>query len=98
MYCVGIDAIIGGINCTPLQGIILTATKPPVVIKPNPVVLTNVITIKNLPTGKWTDKKLQRYFSNKRKSGISTYESATMVDKTTAVLQLRNESGKNNLK
>ena len=98
MHCLGIDAVIGTINRTPLEGTVLTATKPPVVIKPEPIVLTNVITISNLPTGKCSTKVLQKYFSNKKKSGINTYEEITIVDKTTAVLQLKDESGENYLK
>ena len=86
MHCVGIDAVIGNINRTPLQGIVLIATKPPV-----------VITISNLPTGKCSTKVLQKYFSNKTKSGINSYEAIKVVNKTTAVLQLKDESGENNL-
>ena len=87
IHCVGIDAVIGNINRTPLQGIVLTATKPPV-----------VITISNLPTGKCSTKVPQNYFSNKKKSGINTFEAIKVVDKPTAVLQLKDESGENDLK
>ena len=97
MHCVGIDAAIGSINCTPLKGIVLTATKHPVVMKPEPVVVTNDITISNLPAGKCSTKALQKYFSNKRKSGINSYEAIKVINKTIAVLQLKDESGKNDL-
>ena len=95
MHCVGIDAVIGNINRTPLEKTVLTATKPPVVIQPKPVVLTNDIKISNMSADKCSTKALHKYFTSKKKSGINTYKGIKVLSKTTAVLQLSNESGKN---
>ena len=95
LYCIGIDAVIGSINCTPLEGVVLTATRPPVVIKPKPIIFTNDVTISNLSADKCSTKALHKYFSNKKKSGINTYKAIKIINKTTAVLQLKDESGKN---
>jgi len=92
---IGIDAIIGNINHTPLEGIILMATRPPVVMKPKPMVITNDIKISDLPAEKCSLKVLRKYFSNKKKSGIDTYKGIEIINKTTAILQLHDEKGKN---
>ena len=91
---IGIDAIIGNINHTPLEGTVLIATVPPVVIKPKPIVFTSDIKITNISANKCSAKVLQKYFSNKKKSGISTYKEIKVLDKTTAILQLPDERGK----
>ena len=93
MY-IGIDAIIGNINTTPLEGIVLIATKPPVKIKFKLPVFTNEIMISNLSPDKCSHKALNKYFTKKKKSGISTYEDIKIIDKTTAILQLADETGK----
>ena len=91
--CIGIDSIIATINRTPLRSTFFLATIPPVVIKPKPGALSLDITISNLPADKCSVKVLQKYFSNKRKSGINTYEAIKITSKTTAVLQLTDERG-----
>ena len=86
MQCVGIDAVIGNINRTPLESILFTATKPPVVIKPKPFVLTNDIKLSNLSADKCSTKALHKYFTSKKKSGISAYKNIKVLNKTTATL------------
>lgn len=93
MCVIGIDAIIGNINRTPLESMVLTAAKPPVVIKPKVIVFTNDIKITNLLVDKCSNKALEKYFSKKKKSGIDTYKRIKIVDKTTAILQLADERG-----
>ena len=94
---IGIDAIISNINCSPLEGTMLIATKPPlVVMKPKPPVITNDIKISDLSTDKCSLKALQKYFSNKKKSGINTYKEIEIINKTTAILKLHDERGKKN--
>lgn len=88
----GIDAVIASINCTPLEGVVLTATRSPVVIKPKPIIFTNDVTISNLSADKCSTKALHKYFANKKKSGINTYKAIKIINKTTAVLQLKDES------
>ena len=96
LYHIGIDAFIGTINRTPLEGTFFLATIPPVVIKPKPGDLSHDVTISNLPADKCSVKVLQKYFSNKRKSGINSYEAIKIVSKTTAILQLTDERGEVN--
>ena len=58
-------------------------------------VLTNDITIKNLPPKYCSNSKseLKKYFLNKRKSGISSFIEILYVDETTATLRLENDEG-----
>ena len=94
-YCTGIDGVIATINRTPLGSTFFLATIPPVVIKPKPGALSLDITISNLPADKCSVTVLQTYFSNKRRSGINTYKAIRIVNKTTAILQLPDETGEN---
>ena len=95
---IGIDAIIAAINRTPLEGTFFLATVPPVVITPKPGALFLEVTISNLPADKCSVKVLQKYFSNKKKSGINTYEAIKIIDKTTAILRLTDEEGEDDLR
>ena len=97
IYCTGIDAIIAIINRTPLEGTFFLATVPPVVISPNSAALSSCITIKGLLAKNCSVEVLQKYFSNKKKSGINTYEAIKIINKTTAILQLADEKGEDDL-
>ena len=95
--CIGIDGIIATINRTPLKSTFFLATIPPVVVKPKPGALSLDITISNLPADNCSVKILQKYFSNKKKFGKNTYKAIKIISKTTAILQLTDEQGKDDL-
>jgi len=86
LYYLGLDDLILQISSTPLIDKVLTARRP--------VILTNSVLIENISSLKCDEDLLELYFSNRRKSGISSFKELQILDNGKVIIHLDNKDGK----
>ena len=85
LIIIGLDDVILKISSNPYENDVLQARRL--------LVFTNSILIENLPVQRCNKEMLDMYFTNKKRSGIDSYNKIEILDDNKAIVHLESKNG-----